>query len=111
MSEVMEQEATATATERKYTPLTDVQKQAATFRRDASLLRKYGNDAKAAELEAQADAIAPVRAQSSKRVDPLTVLGPDEQVKLISHFKTTKSGLARIAELVSYKKLAAIAAK
>ena len=112
MSEVMEQEATATeATERKYTPLTDVQKQAATFRRDASLLRKYGNDAKAAELEAQADAIAPVRAQSSKRVDPLTVLGPDEQVKLINHFKTTKAGFARIAELVSYKKLAAIAAE
>ena len=113
MSEVMEQapETATEATERKYTPLTDAQKQAATLRREASLLAKYGQTEKAAELNAQADAIASVRAQGSKRVDPLTVLGPDEQVKLISHFKTTKTGLARIAELVSYKKLAAIVAE
>ena len=107
MPEVLEPEVT----ERKYTPLTDEQKQAATYRRDASLLRKYGNDAKAAELEAQADQIAPVRAQGSKRVDPMTKLTQDEVVKLINHFATTKKGFAKIAEVVSYKKLAAIAAE
>lgn len=108
---VMEPETESAVSERKYTPLTDAQKQAATYRRDASLLRKYGNDAKAAELEAQADAIAPVRATGNRRVDPMTTLSQEEVVKLINHFKTTKAGFAKIAEIVSYKKLAAIAAE
>jgi hypothetical protein len=107
MTEVME----APATERKYTPLTDEQRQAATLRRDATLLEKYGQAEKAKELFAQADAIAPARRTGSNRVDPVTALTQDELNKLYNHFKTTKAGFAKIAEIVSYKKLAAIAAK
>ena len=92
-------------------PLTAEQKQAATLRRDATLLEKYGNTDKAKELYAQADAIAPVRATPNKRVDPLTVLSEEHQKILrTQYFETTKQGLARIAALVSHKKLAEIVA-
>lgn len=100
-----------TGSERKYTLLTAEQKQAATLRRDASLLRKYGQTAEADKLEAQADAIAPVRASGNKRVDPLAVLTAEEQTKLVNYFKTTKAGFKAIAEHISASKLAAIAEK
>ena len=109
-TEVMDAVETETK-ERKFTPLTDAQKEAAGKRREASLLRKYGYNDKAAALEAEADAIAPVRATGSKRVDPLTALTTDETVKLLNYFATTKKGFAKIAEIVSYKRLAAIAAE
>ena len=95
--------------ERKYTPLTDDQKKAATLRRDASLLRKYGNETKAQELEAQANAIAPERPKQT-RVDPISQLSDEEQKALRMYFETTKAGFVKIAQHVSYKKLAAIAA-
>ena len=106
---VMEPETETEATGRKYTPLTDEQKQAATLRRDASLLRKYGQGAEADKLEAQADQIAPVRAHGNKRVDPLAVLTDAEQGQLVQYFKTTKQGFKVIAEHISAAKLAAIA--
>jgi len=104
-SAVMEPQAETK--ERKYTPLTDAQKQAATLRRDAALLAKYGNHEKAKELNAQADAIAPASRQG-KRVDPLQVLSADEQSWLINYFGTTKKGFAKIAQHISAKKLANI---
>jgi len=99
----------AVETARKYTPLTNEQKQAATYRRDASLLRKYGQEAKAAELEAQANAIAPVRPSGNKRVDPMEVLTDAEINTLVQYFKTTKAGFKVIAEHIGAKRLAAIA--
>jgi len=102
-SAVMEPQAETK--ERKYTPLTDAQKQAATLRRDAALLTKYGNAEKAKELEAQADALAPVRAHTNKRVDPLQVLSAEEQSWLVNYFSTTKKGFAVIARYISAKKL------
>ena len=108
-SAVMEPQTETEVKERKYTPLTPEQKQAATLRRDASLLRKYGNEAKAKELEAEADALAPIQPKVT-RVDPLVALSPQEQGALQNYFKTTKQGFAKIAEHISYKKLAEIAA-
>ena len=108
-TEVLDSETEVEATGRKYTPLTAEQKQAATLRRDASLLRKYGQTAEADKLEAQADQIAPVRAHGNKRVDPLAVLTDAEQGKLVNHFQTTKKGFKVIAEHISAAKLAAIA--
>ena len=108
-TEVMEQAVPAT-TKRKYTPLTDAQKQAATLRREAAMVAKYGFVEKAAELNAQADKIAPART-TARRVDPLATLTQDETVKLINHFKTTKAGFSNIAKHISYKRLAAIAAE
>lgn len=102
-SAVMEVPATE-AKVRKHTELTAEQKQAATLRRDASLLRKYGNADKAAELEAQADKIAPER-KVSARVDPLTVLNQEEQKWLINYFGCTTKGFAKIAQHISAKKL------
>ena len=108
MSEVMEQEAVATETkERKYTPLTAAQKQAATLRREAAMVAKYGFADKAKELEAQADAIAPSKHQG-KRVDPLQVLSAEEQSWLVGYFKTTKQGFAKIAQYISARKLSEI---
>ena len=107
MSETMEQEV-ATKTRKTPEPLTAAQKQAATLRRDATLLIKYGNEVKAKELFAQADQIAPQRAVQS-RVDPLAQLSTEEQHYLrVTYFETTKQGFARIAAMVSYKKLAAV---
>ena len=101
--EVMEPEVATTT--RKHTPLTDAQKQAATLRRDATLLKKYGNDAEAAKLVAQADQIAPERSQGAKRIDPLTVLNQEEKQWLINYFATTTKGFAKIAQHISAKKL------
>ena len=107
MTDVMEQEV-ATKTRKTPEPLTPEQKQAATLRREGTLLAKYGQDAKAQELFAQADQIAPQRAVQS-RVDPLAQLSTEEQHYLrVTYFETTKQGFARIAAMVSYKKLAAI---
>ena len=108
MSDVMEQEVVA-KTRKTPEPLTPEQKQAATLRREGTLLAKYGQDAKAQELFAQADQIAPQRAVQV-RVDPLAQLSTEEQHYLrVTYFETTKQGFARIAAMVSYKKLAAIA--
>ena len=104
--EVMEPEVATTT--RKHTPLTDAQKQAATLRRDATLLKKYGNDAEAAKLVAQADQIAPERSVQSKREDPLTLLNQEEQKWLQMYFGCTTKGFAKIAAIVSAKKLEAI---
>ena len=93
---------------RKHTPLTDAQKQAATLRRDATLLKKYGNDVDAAKLVAQADQLAPERSAQSKREDPLVVLNQEEKQWLINYFLTTSKGFAKIAAVVSAKKLEAI---
>src|SRR5271157_2354103 len=104
MSDVMEQEV-ATKTHKILTP---EQRQAAILRREATLLAKYGQDAKAQELFAQADQIAPQRTVQS-RTDPLAQLTTDEQHYLrVTYFETTKQGFARIAALISYKKLAAV---
>jgi len=103
---VVEQEAPA----KERVALTPEQKQAAALRRDATLLRKYGNEQKAKELEAQADQIAPVAAKTS-RVDPMTALSDEEQAYLRkSVFECSKKGFAAIASVVSYKKLAAMVA-
>ena len=108
-SAVMEPEA-KTKARKAYAPLTNEQKEAATLRRDATLLAKYGNATKAAELVAQADKIAPERSNQAKRVDPLIELNAQEQGFLrTSYFETTKKGFAHICALVSYKKLAEIA--
>lgn len=104
MSEVAEQEATP----KERVALTPEQKQAATLRRDATLMRKYGNEAKAVELEAQADQIAPAGPKQSSRVDPLVALTEDEQKQLRAYFECSKKGFANIAAVVSAKKLAAI---
>lgn len=111
MSEVMEQDTAgvveAPAKERKYTPLSDVEKQAATLRRDATLLRKYGNETKAAELEAQANQLAPEKPKVGK-VDPLTAFSPEDQAKIRKYFECSKDGFTKLAPIVGYKKLAAV---
>jgi len=98
---VVDTEATETVTERK--DLTPEQKRAAALRRDATLLEKYGQAAKAKELYAQADALAPASKQS-KRVDPLAVLTPQEQNELKNYFRTT-AGFVRLCQIVSAKKM------
>jgi hypothetical protein len=93
-----------------YTPLTNEQKEAATLRRDATLLAKYGNASKAAELVAQADKLAPERSNGAQRINPLIALNAQDQSFLrTSYFETTKAGFAKIAALVPYNKLAKIA--
>ena len=83
--------------------LTAEQKRAATLRRDATLLEKYGQKEAATKLYAQADALAPASKQSS-RVDPLKVLTPAEQNELKNYFRST-AGFARLCQVVSAKKL------
>jgi hypothetical protein len=97
----VENTETETATERKQ--LTADQKQAATLRRDATLLEKYGQKDAAAKLYAQADALAPASKQTS-RIDPLKVLTASEQNELKNYFRTT-AGFARLCQVVSAKKL------
>lgn len=113
MTDVMEQEApTAEVTKtRKHTPLTDVEKQAATLRRDATLLAKYGNQAKADELYAQANQLSPEKPAQGTRVDPLAVLTAEEQAHLRKHFQCSKEGFVNIAAVISAKKLQEIAAQ
>ncbi len=82
--------------------LTPAQKEAATLRRDAALLNKYGNTAKANELLAQAQALAPV-GERTQRVDPLTELSKEEQHKLRAHFSITVDGFKLLTQVVSYK--------
>jgi hypothetical protein len=107
-SAVMEPEA-ETKARKAYTPLTNEQKEAATLRRDATLLAKYGNASKAAELVAQADKLAPERSNGAQRINPLIALNAEDQGFLrTAYFETTKAGFAKIAALVSYKKLAEI---
>ena len=60
-------------------------------------------DAKADELEAQADKLFP-QTHKSSRVDPMTVLTADEQKALKDYFRTAK-GFERLAQVVSAKKL------
>ena len=103
-SAVMEQEQAAPAVKQ---PMPAEQKQAATMRRDATLLRKYGDEKKAAELEAQADKLFPVEKKSG-RVDPLSVLDKTQQTALKDYFRTTQ-GFARLCQVVSAKKLQEIA--
>ncbi len=98
---VTENNVTEGVSERKQ--LTPAHKQAATLRRDATLLEKYGQHGKAKELFAQADQIAPVSKQT-KRVDPLAVLTAEDQKKLKDYFRTSQ-GFARLAQVVSAKKL------
>ncbi len=93
-------------TTRVHTPLTPDQKQAATLRREASMLKKYGNVDQAKELEAKADALAPQK--NSTRVDPLKVLSPESQKALRDYFRTTQ-GFARLSQVVSAKKLQELA--
>ena len=95
------------ATKTRKTPiaLTPEQKQAATLRRDASILRKHGSAAEADKLQAQADQLAPERSQGAKRLDPLTVLNQEEQKWLQNYFMTTTKGFAKIAQHISAKKL------
>ena len=86
--------------------LTAEQKQAAGLRREAQLLEKHGITQKAAELRAQADALAPAGARTG-RVNPLTELSQEEQKALKDYFRTS-AGFARLCGVVSYKKLAEI---
>ena len=88
-------------------PMSVEQKEAATLRRDATLLAKYGDSEKAAELIAQADKLFPASAKQGKRVNPLTVLSADEQKALKDYFRTSK-GFERLAQVVSAKKLSDI---
>lgn len=100
--ETLEQEATGTKTATERKQLTAEQKQAATLRRDAALLNKHGLTAKANELLAQAQALAPV-GERTQRVDPLTELSKEEQHKLRAHFSITVDGFKLLAQVVSYK--------
>lgn len=80
------------------------QKEAASLRRDATLLRKYGNDAKADELEAKADKLFPQSKHQGKRVNFLSVSSSDDQKALKDYFRTAK-GFERLCDVVSAKKL------
>ena len=106
MTDVMEQEQTTTRKPQR--PLTDDQKKAAGMRREASLLKKYGHNDEAAKLEAQATLLAPASKQG--RPDPLKVLTAEEQKALRDYFRTTQ-GFARLAQVVSAKKLQEIASE
>ena len=98
------------AGKRERPQLTDAQKQAAGLRREITMLSKYpGNEAHIAKLQAQADELAPVAAKQG-RTDPLRALTADEQHKLRTHFEITKGGFAKLAAVVSYKKLAEVMA-
>lgn len=97
---------TADAPTKERKPLTDAQKQAASLRRDASLLEKYGQAEKAAELHKQADQLAPASAQG-KRVDPMKALSNDEKKWLKDYFRSNE-GFAALCKVVSYNKLKAM---
>lgn len=105
MSDVMTENDVQETAGKVRKQLTDAEKQAATLRRDATLLRKHGAATQAEELEAAAAQLAPVRSAQSKRDDPLVVLNQEEQKWLHNYFQTTKAGFAKIAAVVSAKKL------